>query len=134
MPVCKPTWKERVAGWLVKPEQRTVAVPEAQSVSLPDWQRSAALVTEARKLFASPFWRLARTVLLANHPINYHLPATGATETDRVAHQTRCEGYNLALNTLDSLSTYNERATPLEATFADANNVVPVEFRKPSNN
>lgn len=101
------------------PPKRTVVIEHLPSTELrlSDWQASTELVVSAQKLKRDPAFRTMLDVLRNESPANFALPITGMTADDRIAHASRIEGYNLALNNIDAMAHLNNTREPLEATF-----------------
>lgn len=102
-----------------------VKVIHSTTIRLKDWRSSKELVGYAQKLFATPEFQTLLGALRNEAPSNFGL--SGGTHDDHIAHAYRGEGYNLALNNLESLASMEDHAEPLEATFAPEPpiNVVP---------
>ena len=97
-----------------KPVTR-IKVIHSTSMRMDQWRSSKELVGYAQKLFTSPEFQTLLGVLRNEGPSNFGL--AGGTHDDHIAHSYRGEGYNLALNNLESLARMEERLEPLEATF-----------------
>lgn len=103
-------------GFFTRKTITKIKVIHSTSVRLNDWRSSKELTTYAARLFATPEFQTLLGVLRNEGPSNFGL--SGGTHDDHIAHAYRGEGYNLALNNLESLASLEERSAPLEATFA----------------
>lgn len=68
------------------------------------------------ELAQHPIYRAQRDILESQHPRRVLLPL-GTTETDRLVHQARIEGYQWALMNMDLLSQPLKPKRDIEATF-----------------
>lgn len=105
--------------------QARIKVIHSTSVRLKDWRASRELVTYAQRLFATPEFQTLLGALRNEAPSNFGL--AGGTHDDHIAHAYRGEGYNLALNNLESLATMEEGAVALEATFEPESPITVVQ-------
>lgn len=86
---------------------------------LDEWQRSENLVTAATRVLSDPTMRVMLDVLRNESPVNFALPDQGVQATDRIAYQSKTEGYHLALNNLEAFAMLKTDAPLIEATFED---------------
>lgn len=101
-----------------RPRRRVVITPIASTtMRAADWCASPECTAAASRLFATPEFRTIISILRNESPASYGLPM-GASHDDQIAHSYKAAGYQLALNTLESLATHNRAHAPLEATFA----------------
>jgi hypothetical protein len=89
------------------------------TLTLSEFQKNDSLVTEAMKISATPIWRVMMEVMknecLSN---SYQFQSVGVPIVDRAVFQAQVEGYMMAINNLETMSTpYIEEIQP-EATFA----------------
>lgn len=103
--------------WPFTRSRLQVRILYSTEIRLEQWQRSAELVAQARRIFALPEFRAMLDCLRTESPANYSLPLTGVTREDRETHALHIEGYNLALNNLEAMARLNEKGPALEATF-----------------
>lgn len=97
---------------LVKVETR-----EAFRLTLEDWRKQEQLVLESRTLAKHPTYRAHLDILRNSHPCHTLFAPIGVSPTDRIVHQAKCEGYELALNNLEAMTKPFKHQKPLEATF-----------------
>ncbi len=102
-----------------KPRKQRIVIQTVRStdLTLDEYRRSPELVNAALKVWNDPNFLLIWDVLKNESPVNQGFPVIGVQATDRVAHQSKIEGYHLALNNLEALKTLDEQSIPLEATF-----------------
>ena len=82
-----------------------------------EWRADTRLVTEARRVNGDATFRMMMDVVANESPANIAL-ALGTSTEDRAAQQARTEGFNMALDYLRLLATYEEPKQPFpEATF-----------------
>lgn len=93
-----------------------IKVIHSTSMRLEQWKSSQELVGYAQRLFATPEFQTLLGVLRNECPSNFGL--SGGTHDDHIAHAYRGEGYNLALNNLESLAALEKSKPQIEATFA----------------
>jgi hypothetical protein len=98
------------------PPRAPIQVVLSTSIRLEQWQNSPELVEFAKALFRDPRFQTMLSVLRTESPSNYGL-ATGSSHDDQIAHSYKGAGYNLCLNTLESLAEYVKHPEHLEATF-----------------
>ena len=88
-------------------------------LSLEEFQKNEQLVTEAMKLAAIPIWRVMMDVMRNECPaFNIGFKLEGTLITDRAALQTQTEGYMMAINNLEAMSSPLIESEQVEATFA----------------
>jgi purine nucleoside permease len=90
----------------------------AVKLTLMEFQKNEQLVTEAMKLSTYPIWRVMMAVMRNESPAEWKLPQTGTQPTDRVVLQSQTEGYMMAINNLESMSSPLVEEVQVEATFA----------------
>lgn len=102
-----------------KPAKTKIQVVSVQSTELrlDQWRSMPDLVLAAQRLRKDSTFRAIIDVLRTESPANYGLPLTGVSPEDRCHHASKIEGYNLALNNLESLCHVNPHTEPIEATF-----------------
>lgn len=81
-----------------------------------EFRADAELVRLAAAVLANPNLQLMLSVLRNEHPGSDVLP-TGTTPNDRLVVQGRCEGYTIALATLESLGVKANLPERLVSTF-----------------
>lgn len=91
---------------------------EPWKLTLDEWRRQDQMVLESRALSRNLTYRAQMDVMRNVHPVHLVFPATGVSPTDRIVHQAKCEGYELALNNLEAMTKSLKASRPLEATFA----------------
>lgn len=87
------------------------------TLTLEQWQKSEQLVSEMAKISEIPIWRAMMQMMRNECPSGIKLPQRGALVTDRVALQCHIEGYRMALNNLEAVSSIAIMDEPPEATF-----------------
>ena len=90
---------------------------EAWRLTLEDWRKQDQLVLESKALARNLTYRAQIDVLRNSHPVHTVFSPLGVSPTDRVVHQAKCEGFELALNSLDAMTKSLKRHAQLEATF-----------------
>lgn len=100
------------------PEKIKVVTVSSHSLRLTQWRQADQLVVEAVALARNPTYVMQLQVLKNEHPVHTIFPVIGVNATDRMAHQCRCEGYELAINNLESMAKKISPPRALEATFA----------------
>lgn len=92
---------------------------EPVKLTLEEFQKNEQLVTEAMKLTTFPIWRVMMAVMrnecLSN---SYQFASVGVPIADRAVFQAQVEGYMMAINNLESMSSPLIEAAPVEATYA----------------
>lgn len=102
-------------GLFNKKSATRIKVIHSTAIRLAQWRTSKEFTSYAAKLFHAPEFQTLLSVLRNECPSNFGL--AGGTHDDHIAHAYRGEGYNLALNNLESLAAFQETHEPLEATF-----------------
>ena len=90
---------------------------EAWRLSLEEWRKLDQMVAESIALSRNPTYRAQLDVLRNAHPVHNIFSPVGISPTDRVVHNAKCEGYELCLNNLESMTKALKKSKPLEATF-----------------
>lgn len=103
--------------WYPKPLNIRIKVRPSRQLRLEEWQASEFLVSEGKRLLSDTAFQVALDVLRNESPVNYGLPDLGVQPTDRIAHQSKTEGYHLALNNIEALATFKVAQRHVEATF-----------------
>lgn len=94
-----------------------IQVVRSTALRVEDWRQSPELVTYAAKLLNTPEFRTLLDVLRNESPANFGFPVTGVSAEDRITYAGRIEGYNQAMNLIESLGTPGIQRARLEATF-----------------
>jgi hypothetical protein len=81
-----------------------------------EWKSSKDLVTSARKFLNNPEFMTLVDVLRNESPINW-ITVGPMTIEDRAVTQARIEGYQLALNNLESLGMFEVPKEEIQETF-----------------
>ena len=97
--------------------QIKVVMVGSNTLSLDQWRKDSRLVTSAKELARNEVFRMQVAVLENSHPRFLAFQATGVSVEDRAAMQAKCEGYQLCLNNLESMSKEWTISKPLVATF-----------------
>lgn len=97
-------------------EQISVKQVEATELTLTQWRKDSALITEAKKLWANPAFRLMLQVMRNESPVNYGI-AGQPDATARISRLGEITGYHGALNNLEAFVIPIEDTELLEATF-----------------
>lgn len=100
------------------PEKIKVVTVSSHTLRLAQWRQADQLVVEAVALARNPTYVMQLQVLKNEHLVHTAFPAIGVSPTDRIVHQAKCEGYELALNNLEAMTKPMKATRPLEATFA----------------
>lgn len=112
------TMIEKLRSAFRKPEQRIqITAVKSTKITLEQWRKDPSLVEQAKNLQASSAFRMMMDCLRSEHPCGIAFPAVGAQPTDRMALQSKIEGYELALNRIEAMATPYKISKPLEATF-----------------
>ena len=101
-----------------KPDVLVRYKSEPVTLTLSQFQSNEMLVTEAMKLASTPIWRVMMAVMRNESPAEWKLPQVGTQITDRAALQSQTEGYMMAINNLEAMSTPQVEEVQVEATFA----------------
>ena len=94
---------------------RIIEVPTTK-LSLAQWRADPALVSSMSSLLNQQTMRWALAVLRNEHPSHWML-ADGSAINERAIAQARAEGYELCLNTLESLGKLKESIKHIESVF-----------------
>lgn len=89
-----------------EPSVRTKVVivkRDASRLSLAEWRADPNLVRAAKKILDSSDFRIMLDIVRNENPINQVFVGKVSME-DRGIHQAYCEGYSVALNTLERLA------------------------------
>ena len=81
-----------------------------------EWRATPDLIKSAQKFLSDPEFLTVIDVLRNESPINW-ISIRPMTIEDRAVTQARIEGYQLCLNNLESLGTYDKPKEELEPTF-----------------
>lgn len=102
-----------------KPAQPTFSMnpSAAPSMRLEDWRRQPQLVEDARKLFASPTWKLLSEVLRNESPVNYQPVNEGVNANSDLQTLGSIRGYHKALNNLEAFAQSSDESQLPEPTF-----------------
>lgn len=92
---------------------------EAWRLTLEEWRKQEAMVSESIALAKNLTYRAQIDVLRNSHPCHTLFTPIGVSPTDRIVMQAKIEGYELALNNLEAMTRYLKSPKPLEATFSD---------------
>ena len=90
---------------------------ETWKLTLDEWRKQEQMVLESRTLARNLTYRAQLDVLRNSHPCHTLFTPLGVSPTDRIVHQAKCEGYELALNNLEAMTRPFKQTKPLEATF-----------------
>lgn len=103
----------------IKPPERPLApiLRDANTVRLSEWRAKESLVGASGQLATNKTYQLQMAVLQNEHPCHTVL-ALGVSPNDRLVHQARCEGYEMATNNLEAMCKPLKTQARLEATFA----------------
>jgi hypothetical protein len=114
----KSWWAVLTAEWRVpvQPKQIQILRIESQKITMAQWRSQQASVGASMELANHPIYRAQRDILESQHPRHVMLKM-GSSETDRLVHQARTEGYELALWNMDSLAIPLKEKKEIEATF-----------------
>lgn len=99
------------------PRRIRIETVRSTDLTLEVWRRSPELVDAAMKLSNDPNFRLLMDMLRNESPVNYGLPQLGVQPTDRIAHQSKVEGYHLVLNNIEAAQRLENTSAPIEAVF-----------------
>lgn len=94
-----------------------VLLVSSSTLTLDQWRKDTRLVSSAKELARNEVFRMQVAVLENSHPRFLAFPAVGATQQDRAAMNSKCEGYQLCLNNLEAMSQAWAISKPLVATF-----------------
>lgn len=84
-------------------------------LTLKEWRSVPELVLRARKYLADPNFRIMLDVLTTEDPSNLSYMRISLEE--RAVIQARCEGYRMAISTLEAMGRPLEVEEALESTF-----------------
>ena len=118
--VPKVLMKNLFKRWLKPPPAESeikVRMVASNTLTLKQWQASPVLIESAMKLGRDANFQMARSVLENEHPRHWVFAIFGVSPNDRIVHQAKIEGYELALNNLDALSKSQKNSKMLVATF-----------------
>lgn len=100
-----------------KPDALARFKSESLKLTLTEWQKNEQLVTAMMKISSQPIWRAMMQVMRNECPAELKLPQVGTAITDRAALQAQTEGYLMALNNLEAMSSIHEAEEAPVATF-----------------
>lgn len=100
------------------PRQIQIIKRDPCRLTLEEWRSSPELVLQAQKYLNDPGFRIMLDVLDMENPIGIsnfaHIPIE-----ERAIMQARCEGYRMAISTLESMGKPTTRTERVVATFED---------------
>lgn len=100
-----------------KPDSLERFRSEPLKLTLTQWQENEQLVTAMMDIARQPVWRAMMQVMRTECPAELKLPQVGTAITDRAALQAQTEGYMMAINNLEAMSTVHEEQKEPLATF-----------------
>jgi len=100
-----------------KPAPIKVQLVSSSILTLEQWRKDPSLVMAAKRLESDSTYQMALAVLQNSHPCHTLFAPMGVNPNDRIVHQAKIEGYELALNNFAALSTSFKSLKSLEATF-----------------
>lgn len=89
--------------WKKKPIRLQVVRRDESKLRLTEWQMDGQLCAMAAKVLIDPNVQLMLSLMRNEHPSKHILPL-GSSMDDRVVHQARAEGYEMALATLERMA------------------------------
>jgi len=96
-----------------------VQTVQSTKLTLEQWRKDESLLTAMATLERQPTFILAIQCLRNSHPCHSVFTPMGVNPTDRIVHQAKIEGFELALNGLSSLSVPFKTPVKVESTFAN---------------
>lgn len=111
------TWFKKLFQFKPKPDALARFKSEPLKLTLTEWQKNEQLVTAMMLISSQPIWRAMMQVMRNECPAELKLPQVGTAITDRAALQAQTEGYLMALNNLEAMSSVSASEEQPVATF-----------------
>lgn len=114
----KSWWEMLASEWRVteQPQKLQIVRVESQKITLAQWRSQTTAVGSSIELAQNQIYRAQRDILESQHPRHVMLKM-GCSETDRLVHQARIEGYQMVLIIMDSFAQPLKQKREIEATF-----------------
>lgn len=116
--------------WPFKPKQSIqikVIDREVSDLRLSEFRSDANLCKGVAEALRGAYLRVAMDVLTNEHPGNSVLHPNTPMEM-RACHQSKCEGYTMAIANLESMARHEQPVSVLESSFDE-----PEELQLPTN-
>lgn len=102
----------------VVPVQIQIVRVEPQTMNLAQWCSRPELVQQSIELAKTHLFRAQLDILNNEHPARLVFKKTGASETDRIAHQGQVEGYEICMANIRAMASMSKPKVELgEPTF-----------------
>ena len=100
---------------LFRPKKLTLIRRLSSRLRAFEWRSEQSLVTQAREIFNNPQFQAMLDVVKNESPHNFAYG--GVTLDERAVIQARIEGYQLCINNLESLGSFQKPKEEIEPTY-----------------